>query len=628
MNDYNFKDIEKKYQNLWDFSVEKNNKPKYYVLSMFPYPSGKLHMGHLRNYVIGDVVARFKRARGFNVLHPIGWDAFGLPAENAAIEHKIHPKTWTEQNIKKMSESLKRIGLSYDWRRELKTCDPEYFKHEQKFFLDFFKNGLAYKKESEVNWDPVDKTVLANEQVVDGKGWRSGAKVEKKKLNQWFLKITDFADELLSELKTLKDWPDKVKTMQENWIHSLRDWGVSRQRYWGCPIPIIYCETCGIQPVPEKDLPVKLPDDIDLEKLGNPLDNHPTWKHTECPKCGNSATRDTDTFDTFFESSWYFAAFCGINNGINKDLCDYFLPVDTYIGGIEHAVMHLLYARFFTKALKKFGYLNLDEPFKQLITQGMVCHRTYKDANSNWLFPEEAQELIKQGKKVEIGSIEKMSKSKKNTIDPETIIDKYGADTARFFILSDNPPENDFEWSNSGVESTYKHIKKIIKIVESFLESKTDYNSIPDNNLQRKLHKILYDLTEHIENVRLNCAIAKIHELANLCNTEKSIQYEGIPILIRVLEPFVPHLAEYLSEKIGNESLIYNTKWPESYKDFTVEDKIKIAIQINSKFKISMEIDKNADQKTVEVNALKLLKKEIEVKKVIFIHDKVINFIS
>lgn len=605
-------------KNLPDFSVEKCDKPKYYVLCMFPYPSGKLHMGHLRNYVIGDVIARFKRAKGFNVLHPIGWDAFGLPAENAAIERKIHPKVWTDDNIKKMRESLKKIGLSYDWRRELKTCDPEYFKHEQKFFLDFFKNGLAYKKESEVNWDPVDNTVLANEQVVDGRGWRSGAKVEKKKLHQWFLKITDFADELLSDLKKLERWPEKVKTMQENWIKSLHDWGISRQRYWGCPIPIIYCDACGTQPA--NDLPVELPDDIDLGKPGNPLDHHPTWKYTKCPKCGGDAIRDTDTFDTFFESSWYFAAFCSVKGGIDRDLCDYFLPVDTYIGGIEHAVMHLLYARFFTKALKRFGYLSIDEPFKQLITQGMVCHRTYKDENCNWLFPEDAQALIDQGKAVQVGPLEKMSKSKKNTVDPQTIIDKYGADTARFFILSDNPPENDFEWTSSGVEASYKHINKIFKMISSF----SGDDKIPvDETSRKKLHRILHDLTDHIENVRLNSAIAKIHELVNLCSSEKSIQSEGIPILVRVLEPFVPHLAECLSEKIGDE--LYNAPWPECDSELLVDDKIKIAIQVNGKFKATLEIDKNSDEKAIKASALTLL--NIQAKKVIYVPGRVMNFI-
>ena len=643
MKRYNFRETEQKWQQKWSeaktFQVfENTDLPKYYVLEMFPYPSGRIHMGHVRNYTLGDLLARYKKACGFNVMHPMGWDAFGLPAENAAFERNIHPAKWTDQNISTMREQLKAMGLSYDWDRELSTCDPEYYKHEQKMFLDFVKNNLAYRKESWVNWDPVENTVLANEQVIDGKGWRSGAPVEKRLLSQWFLKITEYSDDLLKSIETLERWPDKVQLMQHNWIgrsegatiffqiigsddrleifttrpdtifgasfcaiaanhpiasdlaktapklrdfisecnklstseadietaeklgydtglkvahpfldncelpiyvanfvlmdygtgaifgcpahdqrdldfaltynlpvlpvvlpknegadgfkidkiaytgpgsiinsgfldgleieeakktviealeskgtgdkkttYRLRDWGVSRQRYWGCPIPIIHCENCGIVPVPDEDLPVLLPDNVDFEKVGNPLENHPSWKFTKCPSCERDALRETDTFDTFFESSWYFNRFCDAKGEVAFDQksAQYWLPVDQYIGGVEHAVLHLLYSRFFTRALRKCGYLNIDEPFDGLMTQGMVCHETYKDS-TGWLFPNqvtknEAGEFVNSetNENVVLGRVEKMSKSKRNVVDPEAIIESYGADTARLFMLSD-----------------------------------------------------------------------------------------------------------------------------------------------------------------------------------------------
>ncbi|MEP2815745.1 MAG: leucine--tRNA ligase, partial [Alphaproteobacteria bacterium] len=668
---YNVKENEQKWQAAWDdkgcFQVrEDNDRPKYYVLEMFPYPSGRIHMGHVRNYTLGDVVARYKKARGFNVLHPMGWDAFGLPAENAAIENKVPPAQWTRENIATMRRQLKTMGLSYDWDRELATCEPGYYRHEQKMFLDFLANGLVYRKESWVNWDPVENTVLANEQVIDGRGWRSGALVEKRQLSQWFLKITDYAEELLKGIETLDRWPDRVRLMQENWIgrsegahvrfqfdgrdgqldiyttrpdtlfgasfcavaanhplaqelargnpdladfvaecnrlgtseaaietaekmgfdtgvkvlhpfidghtlpvyvanfvlmdygtgaifgcpahdqrdldfarkyglpvlpvvapkgtdatavtvgdeaftddgllinsdfldglavpdakskiidrledmgigtravnYRLRDWGVSRQRYWGCPIPIIHCGDCGIVPVPETDLPVELPADVDFSETGNPLARHPSWKHVACPTCGKPAERETDTFDTFFESSWYFARFCNPASDapLDRAAVDYWLPVDQYIGGIEHAVLHLLYSRFFTRALKKCGYLSVEEPFAGLLTQGMVCHQTFKDAAGKWLLPSQvvfdgdAAKHAETGQPVTLGRSEKMSKSKKNVVDPEAIIGAYGADTARLFMLSDSPPDRDLEWTDAGVDGAWRYLNRLWRLV-------------------------------------------------------------------------------------------------------------------------------------------------------------------
>ncbi|MFH1159117.1 MAG: leucine--tRNA ligase, partial [Pseudomonadota bacterium] len=676
---YNVKETEARWQKIWEdrraFNVtEDKSKKKFYALAMFPYPSGKLHVGHMRNYTMADIVARYKRAQGYNVLNPMGWDAFGLPAENAAIENKTHPAKWTHANIEAMKKDLKIMGLAIDWSREITTCAPEYYRHEQKFFLDFLKAGLAYQKESVVNWDPVENTVLANEQVVDGRGWRSGAPVERKKLTQWFLKITAFADDLLDGLKTLDGWPEKVRLMQENWIgrsqgvkfrfdlvnHAsgeleifttrpdtifgasfvaispdhplaaelatgrkdvtefikechrsgtsaalletaekkgfdtglevrhpfvkgatlrvfianfvlmeygtgaifgcpahdqrdldfarkyhlpvlpvvipegedpesfrigteattgggrlcnsdflnglsmeeakaevirrleksgkgegitltrLRDWGVSRQRYWGCPIPVVHCPACGVVPVAEKDLPVTLPEDVDFSKPGNPVANHPTWKKTTCPACKAPAERETDTFDTFFESSWYQFRYADPHNavrGFDRDKVSYWAPVDQYIGGIEHAVMHLLYARFFTRALRKCGYLDFDEPFKALFTQGMVVHETYKDEQGKWLYPEEVQppEVDENGKKhyrlkarpgsYSIGRIEKMSKSKKNVIGLEEVSENYGMDAARLLVLSDSPPERDVEWTEGGIEGSWKYINRLWRLV-------------------------------------------------------------------------------------------------------------------------------------------------------------------
>ncbi|WP_168464491.1 leucine--tRNA ligase [Wolbachia endosymbiont of Ctenocephalides felis wCfeT] len=873
---YDFKSVEKFYQEKWNFSVDKNsNQEKCYVLEMFPYPSGKIHMGHLRNYAIGDVIARYKRACGFDVLHPIGWDAFGLPAENAARDNNINPETWTKENIGNMRMQLKSIGLSYDWDRELATCDPDYYKHEQKFFLDFLKHGIAYRKESWVNWDPVDETVLANEQVVDGKGWRSGAIVEKRKLSQWFLKITDFAEDLLGCLKGLENWPEKVKTMQERWIgksegatiefdivglnkklkifttyphtlfgasfcaiapehpivqdikqqsvaqvtdteiqeimlkkksdekigvytginvkhpfldkelplyiasfvlmeygegaifgcpahdqrdfefatkyglpiipvvspftsdvipvrdaeiqydgsqcqttqvtsvevlkeaytgdgvmlnsgflnglvvndaketmlkkleekrigkktinYRLHDWGISRQRYWGCPIPIIYCKDCGTVPVPEKDLPVVLPTDVEFKSGGNPIDHHPTWKLVDCPKCGKQAERETDTLDTFFESSWYFAAFCSDNKSIDKAACNRFMPVDYYIGGIEHAILHLLYSRFFCRALIKCGYFDIKEPFSTLITQGMVCHETYKDENSKWLFPEEAKELIAQDAKVQIGKVEKMSKSKKNTVDPNFIIEKYGADTARLFVLSDTPPEKDMEWSDDGVEGCSRYIHKLwrmvmqlkpIAILEASILSSQCYDTgiqkkdacIPASRsgitsnqnvtgklleYRKKIHKLLHELTNDLEHCRLNCAVAKFREMTNLIaeidvETGKSVIDEGICILIRVVEPFMPHLAENLWQEVGGEGMLCMQPWPKADESLLADDTVTIAVQVNGKLRTTIKVAMNLPQEELKKTAIGSMSGKIDqdkVRAVYTVPNKIVNIV-
>ncbi|WGJ62435.1 leucine--tRNA ligase [Wolbachia endosymbiont of Frankliniella intonsa] len=831
---YNFKNVEKFYQNKWDFSVSKDSKKKKcYVLEMFPYPSGKIHMGHLRNYAIGDVIARYKRAHGFEVLHPIGWDAFGLPAENAARDNNINPAAWTKENIDNMRAQLKSIGLSYNWNHELSTCEPDYYKHEQKFFLDFLKHGLAYRKESWVNWDPVDQTVLANEQVVDGKGWRSGAVVEKRKLFQWFLKITDFAEDLLHCLQSLKNWPEKVKTMQERWIgksegatidfeivglnkklkifttsphtlfgssflavgaehpivrdlkdediqgfidsvkakgendekigiytrlnvkhpfldkelplyianfvlmeygegaifgcpahdqrdfefaqkyglpiipvvceetteilkepyfgdgvmfnseflnglmineakeviikkleekgigkktinYRLHDWGISRQRYWGCPIPIIYCKDCGTVPVPEKDLPVVLPTDVEFTSGGNPLDKHPTWKFVDCPQCGKQAERETDTFDTFFESSWYFAAFCSENKSINKDACNRFMPVDYYIGGIEHAILHLLYSRFFCRALTKCGYFDVKEPFSTLITQGMVCHITYKDENGKWLFPEEAKELIAKGAKIQVGKVEKMSKSKKNTVDPNFIIEKYGADTARLFVLSDTPPEKDMEWSDDGLEGCSRYINKLWRMVMQLRPiqlpvipardagidvqipvSRTGMTSNHTGKLleyRKKIHKLLHGLTDDLENCRLNCVVAKFREMTNLIaeidvKTGKSLIDEGICILIRVIEPFMPHLAENLWQKIGGEGML---SWPKADESLLIDNMVTVAVQINGKLRATIEVATDLPQEKLKKIATDSVSNKIDQSKIRTIYavpNKVVNIV-
>ncbi len=837
---YNPSVIEKKWQKKWSelnsFKAEIDyNRPKYYVLEMFPYPSGAIHMGHVRNYTLGDLVARYKKAQGFNVLHPMGWDSFGLPAENAAIENKTHPSKWTNTNIQNMKIQLRQMGLSYDWERELSTCDPDYYKFEQKMFLDFYKAGIAYKKETLVNWDPVENTVLANEQVVDGRGWRSGAEVEKKKMKGWFLKISDFADELLNEIDNLNEWPEKVKTMQRNWIgksngaiikfsltnssekiqvfttrpdtifgatfiaispqhplakkisnrdtqaadfikfceknstkeadlekaekygyntnltvshpfkkdvklkifianfilmdygtgaifgcpahdqrdydfavkysldiipviktieslpftgdgihfnseflndlntddaiklsikklnelgigkekitYRIRDWGVSRQRYWGCPIPIIFCHNCGEVPVPEDNLPITLPKDINFNTTGNPLDNHSTWKHTKCPKCKKQAVRETDTFDTFFESSWYFARFTDLNpsNAFTEEAIKYWMPVDQYIGGVEHAVMHLLYSRFFMRALKQVKSIDIEEPFTSLQTQGMVCHQTFKTMENKWVFP---SDIVKNGNEffhcetkepLIAGRIEKMSKSKKNVVDPQQIIDDFGADTARFFVLSDSPPNRDMEWSDSGVEGSWRFLNKLWKFVIS-LPNKNNQNKLPSIvSLQNKellsvMHSTIKDVTKAIEEFHFNIAVAQIRNLFNVVFSHKIKNDDDAKVVLFVISrllvlinPMVPHIAEELWYNLGNKTSISNESWPKVDLSYIKKSNVKIPIQVNGKVRAVVEVPINLNNKDIEEialkeeNVLKFLNKS--PKKVIIIPNRVVNFV-
>jgi leucyl-tRNA synthetase len=846
MKEYSPKDIEQSWQSQWDFQVDiKNSTKKYYVLEMFPYPSGRIHMGHLRNYAIGDVVARFKSSMGYSVLHPMGWDAFGLPAENAAIKNNSHPEAWTLQNIQSMKSQLKTIGLSYDWSREVATCLPEYYKHEQKMFLDFLKEGIAYRKETLVNWDPVDNTVLANEQVIDGRGWRSGALVERRKLNGWFLKISDFAEDLLQGLSTLSDWPEKVRLMQENWIgkstgaqiffeienssekievfttrpdtifgasfigisaghkiaeelgknnpeaqkfvaeclretatqeaidkaekkgfdtglkvkhpfddnkllpvyianfvlmdygtgavfacpahdqrdldfakkynlsittvvspdgknfevgaeaytkdgkminsdflnglstieakkivikkleeknigkekitFKLRDWGVSRQRYWGCPIPIIYCDACGAVPVPEKDLPVSLPKEVDFSKTGNPLANHPTWKNVNCPTCSKPAVRETDTFDTFFESSWYFFRYISPKSeaAFDKNDANNWLPVDQYIGGIEHAVLHLLYSRFFTRALKKCGYHNVDEPFKGLLTQGMVCHETYQDKAGNWLYPEEVERISaghyrvkKTGEDAVVGGSIKMSKSKYNLVDPDSIIAKYGADTARLFMLSDSPPDRDLEWTESGVEGCFKYLKRLWNLASSVqkdgdLDGVHWLQGLGGELLENRklIHKTIKNVTDDLENFRLNKAVARIRELTNALESMKKEQHaskavfkEGVEAVLRLFNPMVPHITEELWKNLGHKTQLAKTDWPVALPELLADDSVTIAIQVNGKLRSTIQLAKDLGVKEVEKIALADEKIRIaidgkEVKKIIVVPNKIVNIV-
>jgi leucyl-tRNA synthetase len=878
MNDirYNIKETENKWREIWEkrgsFNVsEEGDKPKYYVLEMFPYPSGRIHVGHVRNYTLGDVVARYRKAKGFNVIHPMGWDAFGLPAENAAIERGEHPAKWTYANIKAMKDQLKSMGLSLDWSREVATCHPQYYRHEQKMFLDFLKKGIAYRKESIVNWDPVDHTVLANEQVIDGKGWRTGAPVERRKLNQWFLKITDYAQELLDDLSKLERWPEKVRIMQENWIgkshglqftwdvvpstcHSerseeshavsgdpssqaprddtpcqievfttrpdtlfgasflalapdhpmseklagkkdgfkdfiqqcqsvgtseeaiaqaeklgfdtgykathpllkkevpiyianfilmdygtgaifgvpahdqrdwdfatkyklpilpvvlpeneadmnlekesyvgpgklansqfldgldvedainkaiaecekigngkgiiqfrLRDWGVSRQRYWGCPIPIIYCDSCGIVPVPEKDLPVELPEDVTFDKPGNPLERHPTWKNVKCPACSKDAHRETDTFDTFFESSWYQFRFCDPRNEklpFSKEKAEFWLPVEQYIGGVEHAILHLLYARFFTKAMRDCGYTKIDEPFAGLFTQGMVTHATYKDINGKWLQPNEVTfegEKItdKNGKPVTIGRIEKMSKSKKNVVDPDDILGTYGADAARLFILSDSPPERDLEWTESGIEGAWRYVNRLFKIVNDVKSALPAAGTkAPPTfgpaalDLRRGAHKTIVGVGADIEAFLMNKAVAKIREFSNAVSAftakdgaDQWALREALEVLVRCINPMMPHLAEELWQTLGHKTLLVDTPWPEADKSLLTADTYTIGVQVNGKVRASITLAADADQKTAESVALaepnvqKALQ-GMSVRKVIVVPGKIVNVVA
>ena len=809
MERYNFQKLEKKWQKIFETKklYRSKDKQKFYCLEMFPYPSGKIHMGHVRHYTIGDVIARFKYLNGFNVLHPMGWDAFGLPAENAARENKLHPREWTNKNIQEMKRQLRMLGLSIDWDLEISTCDEKYYKHQQELFIDFYNQGLISRKDSYVNWDPQEQTVLANEQVIDGKGWRSGITVERKKLSQWVFNITKFSEELLKDLEKLNKWPDKVKLMQKNWIgksigceiifnvsgiketinvfttrpdtifgasfiaisidhpfcknfkedknfqffkknclkvgtteeaianaekegfksnyyvdhpflekkipiyaanfvlmdygtgavfgcpahdqrdhdfakkynleiievvsnnidHNvhkkaytgpgkiinsdflndlnteeaklkiidtliekkigkkkisfrLKDWGISRQRYWGCPIPMIYLEDGSVVPVEKEELPIKLPDEIDLQASGNPLANHPTWKKTIHKKTNTPATRETDTLDTFVDSSWYFLRFCSPNNlrePFELDQINYWMPVDQYIGGVEHAILHLLYSRFFMKAVKKRNSKVLvNEPFKGLFTQGMVCHETYKDEKGKWVSPDEIKkndknEFIKilDNSKIFVGPSESMSKSKKNVIDPENMIKTYGADAVRWFILSDSPPEKDVQWSNQGVNAAYKFLQKINNLLD-LITNREDQNNDNKEDLQLnyKINEYVFKISSQIENFNLNVAVANIYSTYNLFiqSLNKKITnkclVKNFSKFLKTLIPFVPHIAYECLEQIQETNI---DEWAKIEKNLKVEEKIRLAIQINGKTKKIIEVDKDIDENNVLKEFLK-----------------------
>ena len=844
MERYNIKNIEKKWQEIWsknktDNVILNKNKKKFYCLEMFPYPSGKIHMGHVRNYTIGDVLARYKKLLGFNVLHPMGWDSFGLPAENAARENHLHPKKWTQKNIETMKKQLKLLGLSLDWDREISTCNPEYYKHQQEFFLELFKKGLVYKKDTYVNWDPAEQTVLANEQVIDGKGWRSETVVERKKLSQWFFNIKKFSQNLLDELEKLKNWPEKVKLMQKNWIGKsfgceinfkiknytklkkikvfttrpdtifgasfialsidhplaknfeknkdfisfkskcskmgtteealanaekigfntglfalhpfqnkmklpiyvanfvlmdygtgaifgcpahdqrdldfankyglkvlpvvkpkninndkfivkkiaftedgilfnsdflndltvpdaikkiiqivtkkklgekkitfrLKDWGVSRQRYWGCPIPIVYNKKGEALPIDKKNLPVLLPDDVDLNISGNPLEKHPSWKFTKLVS-GEEVIRETDTLDTFVDSSWYFLRFCSPKNekyGYDINDVKYWMPVDQYIGGVEHAILHLLYSRFFMRALaynnKKFNYI---EPFKSLFTQGMVCHETYKNENNKWLYPEEVEKnskgnfiTKKDKKKVILGPSESMSKSKKNIIDPEEMINIYGADSIRWFMLSDSPPERDVQWSQEGVSAAFKFIQKLWTLNNEILNKKDSDKEIEDIYLQKAVNKTVYNVTKNLENFQYNVVIANLHEIYNILTkhvinnktSNKTLRNEWEKIIM-LLIPITPHLAYECCEKIKKKNY-----WPKYNPKLLKDANCKIVVQVDGRKRGILEIpinsqEKNIIKKSKEIdNVLKYLENTVIVKN-IYIKNKLVNFIT
>lgn len=812
---------------------------------MFPYPSGRIHMGHIRNYTLGDVLARYKRAQGFNVLHPMGWDAFGLPAENAAFQSNVHPASWTQQNIKVMRSQLKKLGFAIDWSREFATCNPNYYGKQQEIFLEIYKAGLVYRKEATVNWDPIERTVLANEQVIDGHGWRSGAAVERRKLAQWFLKITAFNEELLSGLKKLQNWPKKVLLMQENWIGKsygtkiyfriegrdekldifttrpdtlfgatfcaiasdhplaeelakkdiglaqyikscqssgtseetlermeksgydtglraysplepkrslplyvvnfivadygtgaifgcpahdqrdfdfankyalpilpvvipekeepetyqfksspytgpgrmvnsqfldgltnaeaitsvishlekfgggkkevlfrLRDWGISRQRYWGCPIPIIHCTTCGAVPVPKKNLPVKLPKNVSFERPGNPLSYHPRWKHVKCPKCRKDAQRETDTLDTFFDSSWYFIRFTNPNakQPIDSKTANYWLPVDQYIGGVEHAILHLLYARFFSHVLKKLKHIKISEPFSGLFTQGMVHHKTYKDSQGNWVYPDNIKKncegiLVRRdnGLSVEEGRFEKMSKSKMNVIDPTNIINQFGADTARWFMISDSPPERDLLWSSDGIEGAWRFVQRIWKLFDENIykkhlpKFKTPANA-EELALVRTTHKTIAGVTSDIESFHYNRAVAKIHEFVNKLYVasedikKATVFFMALESLAKIIQPMMPHLAEELWKRLGNKPFVAEAAWPKFDSSYLKDDCITVVVQVMGKLRDTLKIESGLERGQLEAIALasENVRRAIagrQIKKIVVVPNKVVNIV-
>ncbi len=870
---YNAKEAEPKWQKVWKerdlFRADNTDpRPTYYVLEMFPYPSGRIHMGHVRNYAMGDVVARYKRARGFNVLHPMGWDAFGMPAENAAMKNRVHPKEWTYANIATMRSQLQSMGLAIDWSREIATCDPSYYKHQQRMFLDFMEAGLVDRKTAKVNWDPEDQTVLANEQVIDGRGWRSGALVEQRELTQWFFKITHYAQDLVDRLDTLDRWPDKVRLMQRNWIgrsegllvrfaldpatvpngeaeleiyttrpdtlfgakfmavapdhplakaaaardpkvaafieeakrtgtaeeaiekaeklgidtgiralhpfdpswrlpvyvanfilleygtgaifgcpahdqrdldfvnryglgntpvvcppgvdpasfvvtdvaydgegrminsrfldgmtvaeakeqvarrlekesrgnrpaaerkvnFRLRDWGISRQRYWGCPIPAIHCEACGTLPVPKDQLPVTLPEDVAFDVPGNPLDRHPTWKHVECPRCGRAARRETDTMDTFVDSSWYFARFTDptlADRPTDPSVVNRWLPVDQYIGGVEHAILHLLYSRFFTRAMNATGHSGVPngEPFAGLFTQGMVVHETYRAADGSWVQPSDVRieteggrrraVQVRTGEPVVIGSIEKMSKSKLNTVDPDDIIASYGADTARWFMLSDSPPERDVIWTEEGVQGAGRFVQRVWRLVCELAERSASANGLeaagPMGTVVRKAaHKALAAVEEDIERLRFNRCVAHIYELANALQDRlaeaRSADEPGLAaafaeagrILVQILAPMMPHLAEECWQALGAEGLVAAAAWPDVDRALLVEDAITLPVQVNGKKRADVTVARDADQASIEAAVLSLeaVQRAMEgkpVRKVIVVPQRIVNVVA
>ena len=839
MENYNPLIIENKWQTFFDknkiFKTKKTSNKKFYCLEMFPYPSGNIHMGHVRNYALGDVIANFKRLNGYNVLHPMGWDAFGLPAENAAIQNNLHPKDWTLKNISKMKSQLQRLGLSIDWDKEISTCDPSYYKHQQILFSILFKKEIAYKKESYVNWDPIDNTVLANEQVIDGKGWRSGAVVEKKKLNQWFLNIRKYSDELLKSLDDLKGWPEKVRMMQQNWIgksvgceidfisdiknikikifttrpdtifgasfiaiapdhpftenfnnkdfqdfkelalrnigtesslskneklgfktpffafhpflnkklpiyvanfilmdygtgaifgcpahdqrdlefakrynleiipvvsphksksiiinnqaytedgyiinsdflndlsiqdakkniiqkleekkignskiiYRLKDWGISRQRYWGCPIPIMYREDGKVILIPEKDLPVELPKDIDFSKPGNPLENHPTWKYTKCSETGMKAIRETDTLDTFVDSSWYFLRFCSPKEKerpFNIDEANYWMPVDQYIGGVEHAILHLLYSRFFTLALQDEFKLKVSEPFENLFTQGMVCHPTFKTEKGKWVFPKEVLEkdgsyFLDNKEKVLKGDSQAMSKSKKNTVDPDDIIKIYGADAVRWFILSDSPPDRDIQWSDNGIQGAFKYIQKIWRICEKIQIYKKEKEGA-DNSFLIKTNILIKEITECIEKFHINVAVAKLYIFLNNLNDEidkKTLDEDDVinsyKKYLIIISVFIPHIANECWEKITKKNDLINQEWPKIEDNIIKKDNFDIVIQINGKKRaiinaINNESEENILSKSLSIKNIKVILEEKNIIKKIFIKNKLLNIVT
>ncbi|EYS90724.1 leucyl-tRNA synthetase [Bartonella bacilliformis str. Heidi Mejia] len=869
---YNPRAQEQKWQAIWDEkkifqTSHKDEGEKYYVLEMFPYPSGRIHMGHVRNYTMGDVVARYKRAKGMNVLHPMGWDAFGMPAENAAMQNKVHPKAWTYQNIAAMRKQLQKLGLSIDWSREFATCDVDYYHRQQMIFLDLYQKGLVVRKVAKVNWDPVDQTVLANEQVIDGRGWRSGALVEQRELTQWFFKITEFSEDLLARLDDLTEWPDKVRIMQKNWIgksqglyirwaldktqlpHNdvcegfdeitcystrpdtlfgasflalsvdhpvaqalarndeelrafiemcrcgstttealetaekqgfrtgvlavhplnpavrlpvyianfvlmdygtgaifgcpahdqrdldfarkydlpvqivvapkeaeeqdftlsdtaytgdgvminsdflngltpkdafevvaqhlekqvlngqpqgqktvqfrLRDWGVSRQRYWGCPIPMIHCAACGVVPVPRADLPVVLPEDVTFDRPGNPLARHETWQTVACPSCGQPAKRETDTMDTFVDSSWYYARFTApwAQEPTDQDIAAQWLPVQQYIGGIEHAILHLLYARFFMRAMKLAGHVNADEPFTGLFTQGMVVHETYRDAQG-WVAPDEVSIVEQDGKRraykltdqseVTIGSIEKMSKSKKNVVDPDDIISSYGADTARWFMLSDSPPERDVIWSESGIEGAHRFVQRVWRCVAlsapilSTIEPCAGHQG-EALELSKAAHRTLCAVEDDLEKLAFNRAVARLYEFLNimapLLNTVadlddemKSALRQAMDFFCAMIAPMMPHLAEECHAALGGKTLMSECAWPVYDKALIVEDSVTLPVQINGKKRGDVTVPVTADQAEIEqaVLALSFVQAQLagkSVKKMIIVPKRIVNVV-